>query len=77
MPASAVQAAASYAARDSAGQVVERLNTSGILSDERPYVRPSLSTLRQYGREAAERWIGEHFDKLGRESSLDIRQRYL
>ena len=36
-----------------------------------------LSTLRDYGREAAEKWIAEHFDKLGRESSVDIRARYL
>ncbi|HYF06738.1 MAG TPA: patatin-like phospholipase family protein [Acetobacteraceae bacterium] len=36
-----------------------------------------LSTLRQYGREAADRWIAEHFGKLGRESSLDIRARYM
>ncbi|GGG46787.1 alpha/beta hydrolase [Caldovatus sediminis] len=36
-----------------------------------------LQTLRGYGREAADRWLAEHFDKLGRESSLDIRARYL
>ena len=36
-----------------------------------------LCMLRQYGREAAEAWIGEHFDKLGRESSVDIRARFL
>ena len=33
--------------------------------------------LRDYGRAAAEKWIAEHFDKLGRESSVDIRSRYL
>jgi NTE family protein len=36
-----------------------------------------LCTLRRYGREAAEAWLGEHFDKLGRESSVDIRTRFL
>jgi len=36
-----------------------------------------LSTLRQYGREAADAWLAEHFDKLGRESSVDIRMRFL
>ncbi|MES2711106.1 MAG: patatin-like phospholipase family protein [Pseudomonadota bacterium] len=36
-----------------------------------------LSTLRQYGREAADRWLREHFDKLGRESSADVRAMYL
>ena len=36
-----------------------------------------LSTLRDYGRAAAEKWIEEHFDKLGRESSVDIRARCL
>lgn len=36
-----------------------------------------LSTLRRYGREAAEAWLAEHFDKLGRESSVDIRARFL
>ena len=36
-----------------------------------------LCTLRRYGREAAENWLDEHFDKLGRESSVDIRARFL
>ena len=36
-----------------------------------------LSTLRQYGREAADAWLAAHFDKLGRESSVDIRARFL
>lgn len=36
-----------------------------------------LSTLKQYGRDAADRWIAEHFDKLGRESSVDLRERFL
>jgi NTE family protein len=36
-----------------------------------------LSTLRRYGREAAETWLAESFDKLGRESSVDIRDRFL
>ena len=36
-----------------------------------------LVTLKQYGRDAAERWLYEHFDKLGRESSVDLRSRYL
>ena len=35
-----------------------------------------LCTLRDYGREAADLFLREHFGKLGRESSLDI-QRYL
>lgn len=36
-----------------------------------------LLTLKGYGREAAELWLDEHFDKLGRESSVDIRSRFL
>lgn len=36
-----------------------------------------LSTLRQFGREAADRWLAENFDKLGRESSADVRAMYL
>ncbi len=36
-----------------------------------------LTTLRRYGREAAERWLAESFDKLGRESSVDLRTRFL
>jgi NTE family protein len=36
-----------------------------------------LSTLKRYGREAAELWLATHFDKLGRESSVDIRERFL
>jgi NTE family protein len=36
-----------------------------------------LQTLRGFGREAAERWLADHFDKLGKESRLDIRARYL
>ena len=35
-----------------------------------------LQTLRDYGREAADRFIRESLDKVGRESTLDI-QRYL
>jgi NTE family protein len=35
-----------------------------------------LQTLRQYGREAADRFLATHFDSLGRDSTLDI-QRYL
>ncbi|MBU8537432.1 patatin-like phospholipase family protein [Falsiroseomonas tokyonensis] len=36
-----------------------------------------LMTLKRYGREAADGWIAAHFDKLGRESSVDIRERFL
>jgi len=35
-----------------------------------------LCTLRDYGREAADRFLRESFDKVGRESTLDI-ERYL
>ncbi|MCB4820690.1 patatin-like phospholipase family protein [Roseicella aerolata] len=35
-----------------------------------------LLTLRRYGWEAADRFLSEHFDTIGRESTLDI-QRYL
>jgi NTE family protein len=33
-----------------------------------------LCRLRQYGREAAERFLAAHFDTLGRESTLDIKR---
>ncbi|WP_372623630.1 patatin-like phospholipase family protein [Falsiroseomonas sp.] len=36
-----------------------------------------LSKLKQYGRDAADGWLAEHFDKLGRESSVDLRARFL
>ena len=36
-----------------------------------------LMTLKRYGREAAGLWLETHFDKLGRESSVDIRERFL
>ncbi len=36
-----------------------------------------LSTLRQYGWEAADRWLAGNFDKLGRESTVDLRARFL
>jgi NTE family protein len=36
-----------------------------------------LCMLRQFGRDAADKWLTEHFDKLGRESSVDIRERFL
>ncbi len=36
-----------------------------------------LSTLKQYGREAADAWLAAHFDKLGRASSVDLRERFL
>ena len=35
-----------------------------------------LQILRRYGREAADRFLAQHFDTLGKESTLDI-QRYL
>jgi NTE family protein len=36
-----------------------------------------LCQLKRYGREAADRWIADHFCKLGRESSVDLRERFL
>jgi NTE family protein len=36
-----------------------------------------LQQLRGYGREAAEKWLAENFGKLGRESSVDLRERFL
>jgi NTE family protein len=36
-----------------------------------------LQTLKRYGREAADTWLAENFDKLGRESSVDLRTRFL
>ena len=36
-----------------------------------------LATLKQFGREAAEAWLEANFDRLGRESSVDIRERFL
>jgi NTE family protein len=36
-----------------------------------------LMILKQYGREAADRFLAQNFDKLGRESSVDIRERFL
>jgi NTE family protein len=36
-----------------------------------------LQTLKGYGREAADKWLAENFDKLGRESTVDIRDRFL
>ena len=36
-----------------------------------------LMILKQYGREAADKWLATSFDKLGRESSVDIRERFL
>jgi NTE family protein len=36
-----------------------------------------LTELRDLGRAAAGRWLDEHFDKLGRESSIDVRARFL
>jgi NTE family protein len=36
-----------------------------------------LQTLKRYGREAADRWLAANFDLLGRESSVDLRARFL
>jgi len=36
-----------------------------------------LLTLKRYGREAADLWLAEHGEKIGRESSVDIRERFL
>ncbi len=36
-----------------------------------------LKTLKDWGRAAADRWLAENFDRLGVESTVDIRARYL
>ncbi|MFI4988570.1 MAG: patatin-like phospholipase family protein [Alphaproteobacteria bacterium] len=36
-----------------------------------------LTHLRDAGRQHAEAWLAENYDRLGRESTVDIRQRYL
>ena len=36
-----------------------------------------LMKLKRYGRDAADLWLAQHFDKLGRESSVDLRTRFL
>jgi NTE family protein len=36
-----------------------------------------LQTLKRYGRGAADKWLAENFDKLGKESSFDLRARFL
>jgi NTE family protein len=36
-----------------------------------------LQTLKTYGWEAADSWLARNFDKLGRESSVDLRERFL
>jgi NTE family protein len=36
-----------------------------------------LNRLKGYGREAAEEWLATCFDKVGRESSVDVRARFL
>ncbi len=36
-----------------------------------------LEHLRDVGREAADRWLAEHFEDLNRRSTVDIRERYL
>jgi NTE family protein len=36
-----------------------------------------LTELRDRGRATAKDWLSRHFDKIGRESSLDIRARFL
>jgi NTE family protein len=36
-----------------------------------------LQTLKRYGREAADLWLATHGEKLGQESSVDIRERFL
>jgi NTE family protein len=36
-----------------------------------------LTWLRDVGREAADAWLKEHFDDIGRRSTIDIRDRYL
>ncbi len=33
--------------------------------------------LRDVGRERAERWSGEYIDRLGRETTIDIREEFL
>ncbi len=36
-----------------------------------------LTELRDRGRETAKQWLARHFDQIGKESSLDIRERFL
>jgi NTE family protein len=52
------------------------MNNLGVatkLSPEWPF----LCRLRDAGRARADAWLTEHFDRIGRESSVDLRETFL
>jgi NTE family protein len=57
----------------SANEVMNELGHTSKLNADWEF----LVTLRDTGRAHAERWLAEHFDRLGRDSTVDIRATYL
>jgi NTE family protein len=56
-----------------ADDVMGRLGVASKLNADWEFI----TWLRDVGRERAEKWLAEGFDKIGRESTVDIRDRYL
>lgn len=50
-----------------------KLGASTKLNAERPF----LDHLKSLGRASAERWLDQHFDSLGKQSSIDIHETFL
>ncbi|MGY2047328.1 patatin-like phospholipase family protein [Methylobacterium sp. JK268] len=60
---------------------LHRIDGSGALDDYAASTKlkaqwPFLLQLRDAGREAAKAWLAQHFDAVGRESTLDLRAMY-
>jgi NTE family protein len=59
--------------RIAADEVMSSLSVASKLNGDWDF----LTYLRDRGREHADRWLAESFDRLGRESTVDIRSEYL
>ncbi|WP_157091546.1 patatin-like phospholipase family protein [Methylobacterium nodulans] len=60
---------------------LHRIDGCGALDDYEASTKlkpqwPFFLRLRDAGREAAQAWLAEHFDAVGRESTLDLREMY-
>jgi NTE family protein len=56
-----------------ADEVMQELSVTSKLNADWEF----LTHLRDDGRDAAAAWLNEHFDRLGRQSTVDIHDRYL
>lgn len=54
-------------------KIMQRYNLSSKLNADWAF----LSTLRDHGRQYAEEWLNQHYDKIGLESTCNVREVFL